>query len=152
MIRIYLSPRYFVEPKRTRNILAQFVHYPEGFEEMVDVSKEVGLCVVDASDVTHAAIIADGRATPLSPLYADRSVFHTGLKTEFRDIGGPSVAAGRNKLEELGLDTSKIADTDTLQSVVGEVARLIFVRQAARGGRTIAKPKPGTVRMAGERF
>jgi uncharacterized protein (DUF2164 family) len=152
MIRVYLSPRYEVEPNHTRNILAQIVSYPETFEEMVDVSKGQGLCIVDASNATHAAIISDGRAMPLSPLFDSKALFHSGLQFQFSNLNLAMRTAIRDKLvTELDYLT-QISDADTFQDLLSEVLGSIYVKQAARGGRTVPKPPKGVIHIAGEKF
>lgn len=133
MVRIYLSPRYNVETNRTRNILAQFIHYPDTFEEIVNVSREIGICIAFTNQVTHDAIMTDGRAKPLSPLFISVEMFSAGMNTT---LGNMSVALKTNilaKLEERGINTTWISDSNIMKDIWRYAMRAQILAQVLQG-------------------
>ncbi len=133
MVRVYLSPRYNVGVNRTRNVLAQLVHFPGSFDEVVDVSRGFGICVCRTDQATHDAILVDGRTVPLSPLYADQAQFSAGLREAFDSLDMALQASIRSTLEAAGIGVAWISAASSLKDVLRHALRAVVVVQVLTG-------------------
>lgn len=131
MIRVYLSPRYTKPEGGTRNTLATIVMFPGKFEEIVNHTRRLGVCIVDASPATHDAIDANTDITAIGPRFADAEAFHDALNTLAVNI--PNVGVLKTKLEDAGINTEWINASHTVRDVIRHAMRVFVVEQILRG-------------------
>jgi len=133
-VRFYVAPQQgdgtFQNPYRS--ILNDLINISQGewFDEIDHPARRISICCVHASDATHAVILADSRPVPISELYEEGAV-NEGLSHIFNNITGST--ALKTKMENHGISTSWITNSNTMRDVLRYLIRIFTVTQITDG-------------------
>jgi len=133
-VRFYVAPQIgdgtFQNPYRS--ILNDLVDVESGdwFDEIDHPARRISICCVHASDATHAVILADSRPVPISELYEEGAV-GIGLAKIFNNITGSE--ALKTKMENHGISTAWITNSNTMRDVLRYLIRIFTVTQITDG-------------------
>lgn len=116
------------------NVLNDLIDVSAGdkFQEIDNTARKVSICVVTASNATHSAIIADGRAVPVTPSVAtDDASFRAILNSPFDSYPTEWKTAAKTKLEQWGVNTGWITGSNSIKDVIRYIIRHYFMAQSA---------------------
>lgn len=102
----------------------------EWFDEIDHPARRISICCVHALDTSHAVILADSRAVPISELYEEGAV-NTGLERVFNSIVGAGVL--KTKMENQGISASWITNSNTMRDVLRYLVRIFTICQVSDG-------------------
>lgn len=138
MIRIYLAPQIGTGTRQDpfRSLLHDLINVAGGdsFDEIDNPAKRMTVCTVTASQVTHDAIAADGRVTPLMPaVVSDMDALNAVLDTQFSSFDSTWRSATSAAAELAGINTGWINLTNTLRDVMQYLLRVHVFAQLIDG-------------------
>ncbi len=132
--RFYLAPQQgtgtMMDPYCS--ILNDLINIQQGdwFDEIDNPARHISICCVHASQTSHDAILADGRALPIGNLIND-----TQLKVHMDSLLStlPNLVTLKTALESRGISTSWFSGSNTIRDGIRYLVRVFSTCQIADG-------------------
>lgn len=120
----------FLDP--FRSILNDLIHVDQGewFDEIDNPARRISLCCVHAVQITHDAIVTDGRSLAIgNPV--EEATFHDYLDSLLNTL--PNLSVIKNQLELRGISTGWLTANNTIRDGVRYLIRVFTISQLADG-------------------
>lgn len=136
--RMYVAPQEFFSDGGNqwwRSIMHNFIDVTVGetFDEIDHPLRHASITSVTATAASHTAIMADGRATPLSPLVDSKADLVVWLDRNVASLPSNIRTAMVTKLEGLGINTAWIGPKNTLRELIRYLLRTFAWAQRVDG-------------------
>jgi hypothetical protein len=133
-VRFYLAPQQgtgtMIDPYRS--ILNDLIDITQGdwFDEIDNPARLISICCVHASQVSHDAIIVDGRSLPIGEIFDDSNM-KTYLDSLINSI--PNLSVLKVSLGNYGVSTSWLSGSNTIRDGIRYLIRVFSTFQIANG-------------------
>jgi hypothetical protein len=133
-VRFYLAPQQgtgtMIDPYRS--ILNDLIDITQGdwFDEIDNPARLISICCVHASQVSHDAIIVDGRSLPIGEIFDDSNM-KTYLDSLINSI--PNLSVLKVSLGNYGVSTSWLSGSNTIRDGIRYLIRVFSTCQIANG-------------------